>query len=107
MSFLFLIYICLKSCKEAVGITGSKTRIPSLTETANYRIPDRLTSTTLEGVKNVGHQSLTRQLTDFHKYAQETGREFILHTRPNTTFSKPLQTLIDEGSIAHKIIPKN
>ncbi|CAD0002417.1 DUF6443 domain-containing protein [Flavobacterium salmonis] len=91
--------------EEAVGITGSKTRIPSLTETANYRIPDRLTSTTLEEVKNVGHQSFTSQLKDFYKYSQETEREFILYTRTKTTFSQPLQNLLNDGSITHKIIP--
>jgi hypothetical protein len=51
--------------EQAVGV-GSKTRIPSLTGTAKYRIPDQLTSTTLGEVKNVSHLSLTRQLTDFH-----------------------------------------
>lgn len=40
--------------EEAVGV-GAKTRIPSLTGTAKYRIPDQLTSTTLGEVKNVGH----------------------------------------------------
>ena len=46
--------------EQAVGV-GAKTRIPSLTGTAKYRIPDQLTSTTLGEVKNVSHLSLTRQ----------------------------------------------
>jgi RHS repeat-associated protein len=90
--------------EEAVGI-GNKIRIPSLTSTANYRIPDLLTTNTLGEVKNVGHQSLTRQLVDFHLYSQQTGRQFILYTRPNTTFSGPLQNLINNGSIITKPIP--
>ena len=90
--------------EEAVGV-GAKTRIPSLTGTAKYRIPDQLTSTTLGEVKNVGHQSLTRQLMDFHLYSQQTGRQFILYTRPNTTFSGPLQNLINNRSIITKPIP--
>lgn len=90
--------------EEAVGV-GAKTRIPSLTGTAKYRIPDQLTSTTLGEVKNVRYQSLTRQLIDFHLYSQQTGRQFFLYTRPNTTFSGPLQNLINKGSIITKPIP--
>lgn len=90
--------------EQAVGV-GSKTRIPSLTGTAKYRIPDQLTSTTLGEVKNVSHLSLTRQLTDFHLYSQQNGLQFILHTRPTTTFSGPLQNLINNGSIIVKPIP--
>ena len=59
--------------ERAVGV-GSKTRIPSLSGTAKYRIPDGLTSTTLIEVKNVGNQSYTRQLRDFYMYSQQTGR---------------------------------
>lgn len=90
--------------EQAIGV-GSKTRIPSLTGTAKYRIPDQLTSTTLGEVKNVSHLSLTRQLMDFHMFSQQTGSQFILHTRPNTTFSGPLQNLINNGSIITKQIP--
>jgi len=90
--------------EEAVGV-GAKTRIPSLTGTAKYRIPDQLTSTTLVEVKNVGHLSLTRQLTDFHLFSQQTGRQFLLYTRTNTTFSGPLQNLINNESIITKPIP--
>ena len=90
--------------EEAVGV-GAKTRIPSLTGTAKYRIPDQLTSTTLGEVKNVSNLSLTRQLTDFHLYSQQTGRQFILYTRPTTTFSGPLQNLINNGSVIVKPIP--
>jgi len=90
--------------EQAVGV-GSKTRIPILTGTAKYRIPDQLTSTTLGEVKNVSHLSLTRQLTDFHLYSQQNGLQFILHTRPTTTFSKPLQQLINNGTIIHNPVP--
>jgi hypothetical protein len=90
--------------EKAVGI-GSKTRIPSLTGTAKYRIPDQLTSTTLGEIKNVSHLSLTRQLTDFHLYSQQNELQFILYTRPTTTFSGPLKNLINNGSIIVKSIP--
>jgi RHS repeat-associated protein len=89
--------------EEAVGV-GSKTRIPSLTGTAKYRIPDILTETTLEEIKNVNHLSLTKQLKDFHLYSQQRGLQMILHTRFSTTFSGPLQNLIDNGSIIIKPI---
>ena len=90
--------------ENAVGI-GSKVRIPSLSGTAKFRIPDGLTSTTLTEVKNVAHQSLTRQLRGFHMFSQQTGRQFILYTRPTTTFSRPLQNLINQGQIIVKPIP--
>jgi RHS repeat-associated protein len=90
--------------EEAVGV-GTKTRIPSLTGTAKYRIPDQLTSTTLGEIKNVNSLSLTRQLTDFHLYSQQNELQFILYTRPTTTFSGPLQNLINNGSIILKPIP--
>lgn len=92
--------------EKAVGIFGPKIRIPSLTGTANYRIPDQLTYTKLIEVKNVSHLSLTRQITDFYLFSQQTGKQFILYTRPTTTFSGPLQDLINQGSIiVRPIIP--
>jgi len=91
--------------ERAVGTMGSKTRIPSLTGTAKYRIPDKLTSTTLTEVKNVNSLSLTRQLRDFHMYSTQNGLQFHLYTRPTTTFSGPLQNLINQGSIIVKPIP--
>ena len=91
--------------EKAVGITGPKIRIPSLTSTAKYRIPDKLTSTTLTEVKNVNHLSLTRQIKDFHMYSTQFDLQFHLYTRPTTTFSPALQNLIDEGSILPKPIP--
>ncbi len=90
--------------ERAVGVS-TKTRIPSLTGTASYRIPDIITSTTLTEVKNVAHQSLTRQLKDFLLFSQQTGREFVLYTRSTTTFSAPLQNLINQGKVVVKTIP--
>ena len=90
--------------EQAVGV-GSKSRIPSLTGTAAYRIPDILTNTTLGEVKNVKSLSLTRQLVDFHLFAQKNNLDFVLYTRQNTILSKQLQNLINSGSIIHKTIP--
>jgi len=70
-------------------------RIPSLTNTAAYRIPDELTATTLREIKNVRTLGLTAQIQDFIAYAQETGRQFILEVRDNTVLTRGLQTLVD------------
>ena len=52
--------------EEAVGTIGQKLRIPSLTGTAKYRIPDGLTSNMLTEVKNVKHLSLIKQIHILH-----------------------------------------
>jgi RHS repeat-associated protein len=88
--------------EEAVGTLGPKTRI--LVD-GRIRIPDALTRTTLTEVKNVKSLSLTRQLRDFSTFSQQTGRQFMLYTRPNTVLSAPLQQAIDNGLIIQKFIP--
>jgi len=91
--------------EKAVGTIGNKTRIPSLTGTAKYRIPDKLNSFNLIEVKNVSNLSFTRQLKDFYIYSSQTSRQFIIYTRPTTTFSSPLRDLINQGEIIIKPIP--
>ena len=93
------------SGERAVGIGGGKTRIPSLTGTAKYRIPDGLSSTTLTEVKNVSRLSYTQQLRDFNLHAQKYGLRFELFTRPNTKLSGPLMEQIRSGNIILKTIP--
>lgn len=87
--------------EEAAGITGSKVAIKVGSRT---RIPDKLTELTIEEVKNVKYQSLTSQLKDFYQYSQDNGLKLVLHVRPanGTTLSKPLQALVDNGSILLK-----
>ncbi|WPV01586.1 DUF6443 domain-containing protein [Mucilaginibacter sp. cycad4] len=99
------------SGENAVGITAPKIRIESITKTANYRIPEALTTATIEEVKNVKRLGLTNQIKDFHLYSQREGLKFIIYVRPTTvyqvgtTFTKPLQTLINKGTITIKPIP--
>ncbi|MDR3624966.1 MAG: putative toxin, partial [Chlamydiales bacterium] len=93
------------SGENAVGISGNKVRIPSLTSTAQYRIPDQLTSSVLVEVKNVNKLALTNQIKDFLLYSQQTTRQLIIYARPDTTFTKPVQQLIDQGLIVIKPIP--
>ena len=91
--------------EEAVGVIASKVRIPSLTGTAKYRIPDIITGTTIEEVKNVKSLSFTRQLKDFHLYSKENGLQMIIHTRSNTVLSGPLRNAVNSGQIIQKFIP--
>jgi len=91
--------------EDAAGIVqGAKQRIPSVTRPGRHRVPDELTEVTLREIKNVANQSNTSQLRDFLEYAKNTNRTFILETRATTKISGPLQDLIDEGKIIHKII---
>jgi hypothetical protein len=91
--------------ERAVGTLGSKVRIESLTGMAKYRIPDKLTASTLTEVKNVSRLSYTRQLRDFNLYSQKYSLEFELFTRPNTKLSGPLLNQIRKGNIILKTIP--
>jgi Restriction endonuclease fold toxin 7 len=86
--------------EQIAGITPAlKVRIPSMSGTANYRIPDALTATTLTEVKNVATLSYTHQIDDFLQYAQSQGMTFNLVVRSNTTLSGPLQSLVASGEI--------
>ena len=69
--------------EDVAGIVNSKTRIPSLSGTAKYRIPDELLADQkiLREIKNVSKQSYTRQLRDFNQWAKQNGYDFILEVR--------------------------
>ncbi|MCP3881353.1 MAG: hypothetical protein GY701_23620 [Sulfitobacter sp.] len=72
-----------------------KTRIPSLTGSANYRVPDALTDSVLTGVKNVQRLGYTSQIQDFSYYATQTGRQFDLVVRENTVLTRELQDIVN------------
>jgi RHS repeat-associated protein len=89
--------------EEAAGIIAErKQSIPSLTGTAEYRIPDELTDLHLREVKNVKYLSKTKQVQDFLLYAQDKGLDFILEVRKTTKISKPLLDLEKAGTIIIK-----
>ena len=87
-----------KAGEIASGLVKNTRRIPSLTGTASYRIPDGLTDTVLAEVKNYsGTLSYTSQLKDFVLYAQSNGLEMHLYTNARLTSS--LQQVVDSGLI--------
>jgi hypothetical protein len=85
--------------EQAAGIIKNTDRIPSLSETAAYRIPDELNGTTLGEVKNVSSLSYTNQLRDFAAYARQEGLTFNLYVRASTSLSGSLQGAVDVGEI--------
>ncbi len=90
-----------KAGELAANITKNHAHIDSLTGTANYRIPDMLDrfARILGEVKNYsGTISLTAQLKDFALWSQLNGYQMHLYTN-STSFTGPLQQLIDSGVI--------
>jgi RHS repeat-associated protein len=102
-----------RAAEDAVGINqADKVRIPSVTKTADYRVPDRLTPFTLEEVKNVSYLDYTPQLQDFVQHSQLKGLQMQLWIRPAgtiygpvTNFSPSMQNVIDKGFIRVFYIP--
>jgi RHS repeat-associated protein len=93
--------------EDAAGIVSPKIRIPSLTGTAKYRVPDELdpVAGVLREVKNVSKLSYTSQLRDYAAYAQQQGYTFELVTRQGTELSGPLQAAIERGEIIRGKLP--
>ncbi len=91
----------------AANILKNTERIPSLTGTAAYRIPDVLSQEAgiIGEVKNVANLSYTNQLRDFAMYAQQNGYQFQLFVRPTTVLSGPLQAEIQGGNIVLQFLP--
>jgi hypothetical protein len=85
--------------EQEAGIIKNTDRIPSLSGTAAYRIPDELNSSVLGEVKNVSSLSYTNQLQDFADYARQEQLQFNLYVRGSTTLSGPLQAEVDSGEI--------
>ena len=85
--------------ESMAGIVKNTMRVPSATGGAAYRIPDELGNGVLGEVKNMKSLSYTSQLQDFVAYSQSRGLTFNLYVRESTTFSGPLQNLIDTGVI--------
>ena len=92
--------------EAAAGIIKNTRRIPSLSGTASYRIPDQLLSDSrlISEVKNVARLSLTNQIRDFALFASQ-GYNFELWTRDTTRLSGPLQGLVDAGQIIQRFLP--
>jgi hypothetical protein len=80
---------------DALGITQNTTRIPSMTGTAAYRVPDALSDVVLTEVKNVSRLGLTPQIQDFMYYATQTGRRFDLYVRQGTVLTRELEGVVN------------
>jgi RHS repeat-associated protein len=84
------------------GIIKNTERIESSTGTAAYRVPDILDKSAqiIGEVKNIpGKQALTSQIRDGVAYAQREGYHYVLYVRNSTSFTRPLQQLVDKGVI--------
>jgi RHS repeat-associated protein len=98
-----------KAGEAAANIVKNTVRIPSLTQTANYRIPDQLLPNLniLSEVKNVQYLGLTNQIEDFLMYAEQQGYVFQLFVRESTRLSGPLMALEEAGRIVVlRILPQ-
>ena len=96
--------------EELAGISGPKTRIPSATGTAKFRVPDELTPMTLREIKNVQRlrtgERAGDQLRDFAAEAARTGRQCVLCVRQGTKISPQSQQFLgDLGFTVEKILP--
>jgi|GEM_PF-741854 len=92
--------------ERAVGITGHKTRI--MMPNGKTRVPDFIDTTrgVLTEVKNVRSLNFTRQLRDYHTFAQNNRLTFELFVRSDTKLSRPLQNAINQGTIIRRNIPR-
>ena len=90
----------------AANIVKNTNRIPSLTGTAAYRIPDVLNQALgmIGEVKNVASLSYTSQLRDFAMYASQKGYSFVLWVRATTQLSGPLQREVAAGRITLRFL---
>ena len=90
---------------NANNITQNTVRIPSLTQTAQFRVPDEMIISNMKTlvigeVKNyaLGRTvPLTNQIKDFILYAQANSINFHLYVPHGVMLSKPLQTVINQS----------
>ena len=86
---------------RAARVTQNTNRIPSVTNTAAYRVPDGLNKAkrVMDEVKNSGAVSYTNQLRDYASWAAGKGYTFNLWVRMRAALSGPLQEAVDMGAI--------
>ena len=78
-----------KIVREAYDI-GNKVRIEV---GKNWRIPNGLKRNVLSEVKNVANLSKTSQISDYAKFAADTGRSFDIYVRMTTQVSSRIQDM--------------
>jgi Restriction endonuclease fold toxin 7 len=89
--------------EAAVGWIGEKTAI--LNASGRMFIADGVTFASVNEVKNVAALSLTPQIRAFGDFAVQSGRQFTLWVRSETTFSAPLNRYIQSIGAQVKTIP--
>jgi RHS repeat-associated protein len=78
------------------GITGPKVRIPSVTGTATYRVPDQyVAEVLLREAKNVAELRITPQLIDYGEFCRQNNLRFILDVRENTVIGPRAQQFLE------------
>jgi hypothetical protein len=77
---------------------------PKVTISINgrVRIPDGLTDTAVNEVKNVSSLAFTRQLRDMADFAAQSGRQFNLWVPGGAKLSGPLQAAVAAGKVTLK-----
>jgi len=96
--------------EQLAGVTRAKTRIPSATGTAQYRVPDELTATSLREVKNVQRLRTGgragNQLRDYSEFARAQGLTCELCVRDSTKISTRSQQILDDlGFVVNRELP--
>ncbi len=92
---------------DALDVVQNTERIGSLTETAEYRIPDILdhAASVIGEVKNVAYQGLSPQILDDLLYAQKYGYDSVLVVRQTTVLSGPLQNALGLAGTTINYLP--
>jgi RHS repeat-associated protein len=89
-----------KAGEQAFGLPSSgKTRIPSVTGTKHYRLPDYDGKRVVADIKNVERLELDDQLIDFYDYAASSNKTFVLITRQDTIIGPGLQNMQRVGLV--------
>ncbi|MFO0969473.1 MAG: RHS repeat-associated core domain-containing protein [Gemmataceae bacterium] len=83
--------------EAAAGIVRNTQRIPSVTGTARFRVPDGLTATTLTEVKNVAELDFSSQIADFLYHSMVNNLDYVIIVRHSTRLSPPLLRLEQAG----------
>jgi hypothetical protein len=92
--------------EKFTNVKEQKYKIPSLTETAKYRVPDILLDSELIEIKNVKRLRMTNQLKDFRLFCKQTNRKFVIYVRTDTSLTSEVSTLASSSEIKIRYLSK-